>query len=399
MVFKYKSVTETGQIVEGFLEANSESDAISMIKSKDHMPLLVEKDIEADAKIELFAPKVKKKDLAVLCRQFYTMLDAGLGIVKCLDILAIQTENKTLRKAIVSINEDVQKGLVLSEAMKKHKKIFPGILTSMVEAGEVSGNLDTIMERMALHFEKENRLENKIKSSLIYPMILIVVSIAVVVFMLVAVLPTFVGMFEGSDSPLPGPTKILISLSESLKMHWYIYGIVLVVFITGITVYKQTKEGKRFYDNLKIKLPFIKVTSSKIITSRFTRTLSTLMSSGIPLIQSMEVVERVVDNVVVEERIKEGIDNIRKGVPLSKSIKDVGIFPPMVDSMIKIGEESGALDDILYKTADFYDEEVETSLQRLTTIIEPLLIVGMALVIGFIVIAMAMPMFDVVNTI
>lgn len=399
MIFRYKAVSQTGQIVEGFFEANSESDVVSMIKGNDHMPLSVERDIEADAQIQLFNPKVKKKDLAVFCRQFFTMIDAGLGIVKCLDILALQTKNKTLRNTIISINEDVQKGFILSEAMKKHKKIFPTILTSMVEAGEVSGNLDTIMERMALHFEKENRLENKIKSSLIYPSALIVVSIAVVIFMLVFVLPTFVGMFEGSDAPLPGPTKFLISLSESLKSYWYIYGGVLVGLIIGIIMYKQSDEGKRFFDNLKIKLPIIKITSTKIITSRFTRTLSTLMSSGIPLIQAMEVVGRVVNNVVVEERINEGIDNIRKGVPLSRTIKDVGIFPPMVDSMIKIGEESGSLDDILFKTADFYDDEVETSLQRMTTLIEPILIVGMALVIGFIVIAMALPMFDVVNTI
>lgn len=399
MVYRYKAVTQSGQIVEGFYEANSESDVLSMIKGKDYMPISVEKDIEADAQVQLFKPKVKKKDLAVFCRQFYTMIDAGLGIVKCLDILAIQTENKTLRKAIISINEDVQKGFILSEAMKKHKKIFPTILTSMVEAGEVSGNLDTIMERMAIHFEKENRLENKIKSSLIYPAALIVVSIAVVIFMLVAVLPTFVGMFEGSDAPLPGATQFLINLSDSLKTHWYIYGGVLVALVSGITLFKRSDDGRRFFDNLKIKLPFIKVTTSKIITSRFTRTLSTLMSSGIPLIKSMEVVGKVVNNVVVEESINEGIDNIRKGIPLSRTIKDVGIFPPMVDSMIKIGEESGSLDEILFKTADFYDDEVETSLQRMTTLIEPILIVGMAVVIGFIVIAMALPMFDVVNTI
>lgn len=399
MIFKYKAITQSGQIVEGFFEANHESEVVSMIKGNNHMPIFVERDIGADAQIELFNPKVKKKDLAIFCRQFYTMINAGLGIIKCLDILAIQTENKTLKKAIININEDVQKGFILSEAMKKHHKIFPTILTSMVEAGEVSGNLDTIMERMAIHFEKENRLENKIKSSMIYPMALIVVSIAVVIFMLVAVLPTFVGMFEGSDVPLPGPTRFLINLSESLKTYWYIYGGILIALVTGIIIFKGSDDGRRFFDNLKLKLPVFKTTSAKIITSRFTRTLSTLMSSGIPLIKAMEVVGRVVNNVIVEERINEGIDNIRKGIPLSRTIRDVGVFPPMVDSMVKIGEESGALDDILYKTADFYDDEVEVALQKMTTLIEPILIVGMALVIGFIVVAMALPMFDVVNTI
>lgn len=399
MIFKYKSVTHTGQIVEGFFEANTEADVIAMIKNNDHMPLSVERDIGADAQIELFNPKVKKKDLAVFCRQFFTMIDAGLGIVKCLDILALQTENKTLRVAVININEDVQKGFVLSEAMKKNKKVFPTILTSMVEAGEVSGNLDTILERMALHFEKENRLENKIKSSLIYPMVLVVVSIAVVVFMLVAVLPTFVGMFEGSDTALPGPTQFLIAVSNSIQSHWYVYGGIIATIVISLVLFRQSEEGRRFFDNLKLKLPVIKTTTSKIITSRFTRTLSTLMSSGIPLLRSMEVVGRVVNNKVVEERINEGIENIRKGTPLSRAVKDVGIFPPMVDSMIKIGEESGALDDILYKTADFYDEEVEVALQKMTTLIEPILIVGMAVVIGFLVIAMVLPMFEMTNTI
>ena len=399
MIFKYKAVTQHGQIVEGFFEANSESDVVSMIKGNNNMPISIEMDIGADAQIELFSRKVKKRDLAVFCRQFYTMINAGLGIIKCLDILAVQTENKTLKKAITNINEDVQKGFVLSEAMKKHKKIFPTILTSMVEAGEVSGNLDTIMERMAVHFEKENRIENKIKSSMIYPMALIVVSISVVIFMLVAVLPTFVSMFDGSDVPLPGPTQFLINLSESLKTYWFIYGGVLIALVVGFIIFKGSDEGRRFFDNLKLKLPIFKTTTTKIITSRFTRTLSTLMSSGIPLIKAMEVVGRVVNNVIVEERIDAGIDNIRKGVPLSRTIKDVGIFPPMVDSMVKIGEESGELDDLLYKTADFYDDEVEVALQKMTTLIEPILIVGMAVVIGFIVIAMALPMFDVVNTI
>lgn len=399
MIFKYKSVTHTGEIVQGIFEANTEADVVAMIKSNDHMPLSIERDIGADSQIELFNPKVKKKDLAIFCRQFYTMIDAGLGIVKCLDILSLQTENKTLRIAISSINEDVQKGLVLSEAMKKHKKVFPTILNSMVEAGEVSGNLDIILERMAEHFDKENKIENKVKSAMIYPMALIVVSIAVVVFMLVAVFPTFIGMFEGSGTALPMPTQILINISNSLQSYWYLYIVVIGSLAAGIIVFKQSAEGQRLFDTLKLKLPILKPTNAKIITSRFTRTLSTLMSSGIPLISSMEVVSRVVNNVIVEERLNQGIENIRKGTPLSRAVRDVGIFPPMVDSMIKVGEESGALDDMLYKTADFYDEEVEVALQKMTTLIEPILIVGMAIVIGFLVIAMVLPMLEMTSTI
>lgn len=399
MKFKYRAIAKNGQTVEGVFEAASESDVISMIKANSYMPLQVERDVGEEAKFELFKAKVKKKDLAVFCRQFFTMIDAGLGIVKCLDILEVQTENKTLQVTISRVNEDVQTGLTLSEAMKKHPLIFPTILTNMVEAGEVSGNLDAILERMAVHFEKENKIENKIKGSAIYPAALMFVSIAVVIFMLVFVLPTFTSMFEGSDTPLPWPTKFLLDLSDSLKTYWYIYLGVVGLIVFGLISFKRTEEGTRFFDDMKLRLPVIKGVTAKIITSRFTRTLSTLMDSGIPLIKSMEVVSKVVNNLTIQDRITASIEQIRKGIPLSRAIKDVGVFPPMVDSMIKIGEESGSLDDILSKTADFYDEEVEVALHKMTTLLEPIMIVGMALVIGFIVIAMYLPMFDLVNTI
>lgn len=399
MKFKYRAIAKNGQTVEGVFEAASESDVISMIKANSYMPLQVERDVGEEAKFELFKAKVKKKDLAVFCRQFFTMIDAGLGIVKCLDILEVQTENKTLQSTISRVNEDVQTGLTLSEAMKKHPLIFPTILTNMVEAGEVSGNLDAILERMAVHFEKENKIENKIKGSAIYPAALMFVSIAVVIFMLVFVLPTFTSMFEGSDTPLPWPTKFLLDLSDSLKTYWYIYLGVVGLIVFGLISFKRTEEGTRFFDDMKLRLPVIKGVTAKIITSRFTRTLSTLMDSGIPLIKSMEVVSKVVNNLTIQDRITASIEQIRKGIPLSRAIKDVGVFPPMVDSMIKIGEESGSLDDILSKTADFYDEEVEVALHKMTTLLEPIMIVGMALVIGFIVIAMYLPMFDLVNTI
>lgn len=399
MIFKYKAVTKSGEPIEGFFEANEESDVLTMLKSNNYLPISVERDVGVDAQISLFTPKIKKKDLAVFCRQFYTMVDAGIGIVKCFDILEAQTRNKTLKNALGAAYEDVQKGFTISEAMKKHEKIFPPILINMIEAGEVSGTLDTILERMANHFEQENKLENKIKSALIYPIVLIVVSIAVIVFMLIAVLPTFIGMFDGSGVALPWPTQVILDLSSWLQNSWYIFGGGVIVILGGFMYFGSTVEGRKLIDGLKIKIPGIRVTNAKIITSRFTRTLSTLMASGIPLLQALEVVGRVLNNTFVQNKLINSMDSIRKGASLSRAVKAMEIFPPMVDSMIKIGEESGALDDILAKTADFYDDEVETSLQRMTTLIEPILLVGMAVVIGFIVIAMALPMFDMVNTI
>ncbi len=399
MKFNYIAVTKSGFRVNGSVESTSENEVLRMIKSNGYLPVSIERDIESEAKFEILSKKVKKKDLAVFCRQFYTMLDAGINIVNSLDILSAQTENKTLKKAISDVAENVQKGVTLSEAMKMHPKVFPTILINMVEAGEVSGNLDTILERMAVHFEKENKTENKVRSSMVYPIVLMIVSVVVVIFMLIFILPTFVGMFEGSDTPLPLPTQILIGLSDFLQSYWYIFIGIVALLVFGITSYVNSENGRRLYDGMKLKLPIIKGTTAKIVTSRFTRTLSTLMSSGIPLLRSMEVVSRVVNNKVVEDKLISGIEDIRRGVPLSRMIKDIEIFPPMVDSMVKIGEESGALDDILLKTADFYDEEVDVALTKLTSMLEPLMIVFMALIIGFIVIAMYLPMFEVVNTI
>ena len=399
MIYKYKAVSPSGDTIEGFFEGEEESDVISMLKGNNYLTIDIEKDIGASAQLDLFTKKVTKRDLAVFCRQFYTMLDAGIGIVKCIDILERQSENKVLVKALGDIHEDVQKGFTLSQAMLKHRNIFPTLLINMVEAGEASGNLDTIMERMAFHFEKENKLENKIKSAMIYPMVLAVVSVAVVIFMLVGVMPTFIGMFESSGQALPLATQILLNISNSLTEYWYMYLVVILGLAFSFMTFKRTVKGMRFFDGLKLKIPVVEDTSRKIITSRFTRTLSTLMASGIPLLESIEIVGKVVGNTVVQDKMKHTVEDVRKGVSLSRAVSEIGVFPPMVDSMIKIGEESGSLDDILYKTADFYDEEVEVALQKLTTLMEPIMLVGMAIVIGFIVIAMAMPMFDMVNTI
>ena len=397
--YKYKAISEKGQIIEGYHQAQSETEVVAMLKNNKYIPMNIEKETAIDIKdTGLFEKKISKKDMAVFCRQFYTMLNAGIGVVEALDILEQQIENKTLKKTIGIVYEDVQKGMALSEAMERHKKIFPSLLINMVEAGEVSGNLDIIMERMAIHFEKEFNIENKVKGALIYPIVLSIVSIVVVIFLLTSVMPTFIGMFESSGTMLPRPTLVLLAISNWLTKYWYLFIGIILTLILGIRLFGKTGEGRRFFDGLKIKLPGIKNMNIKIITSRFTRTLSTLLSSGIPLLQALDVVSRVVENKVVGYEIQLAQEDIRKGVPMSKAVKDIGLFSPMVDSMIKIGEESGALDDILYKTADFYDEEVEASMQKMTTLLEPILIVFMAVVIGFIVISMAMPMFDMVNT-
>ena len=399
MQYRYKAVTESGQVVEGIHDANTEKEVISMLRGSKYMPITIELTTESGSSMAICFKNVTKKDLAVFCRQFFTMLNAGVSIIKILDILEKQTDKKLMKKAIMSIYESVQKGMTLSESMRMHEKIFPPILINMVEAGEMSGSLDTIMERMAAHYEKENKIENKIKGAMVYPLVLAIVATSVVIFLLVAVMPTFIGMFESSGMEIPMPTKILLAISHSLQNYWYMYIVIQAFIIYGIAYYIKTDAGGLVIDTMKLKIPIFKDTNIKIATSRFTRTLSILLYSGIPLMQGIDIASKVIGNRYVSLKLENAKEEIRKGTPLSRTIKDTKVFPPMVDSMIKIGEESGSLDDILNKSADFYDEELEAALQKMTELLQPLMVVVMALIVGFIVISIALPMFDMVNTI
>lgn len=398
MVFKYKAATSTGEIVKGVYEADTKDAVLEMLRDKQYYVISLKRARFIQLG-KLIKPKVNTKDISVFCRQFHAMLKAGINLVTCLDILSTQLPNKALREAASDMYGDIQKGLNLSKAMKKHSEVFPSLLINMVEAGEVSGNLDVTMERMAIFYEKESSLENKIKGAMIYPIILIIVTVAVVIFLITNVMPTFITMFEGSDTPLPWPTQFLLSMSDNLKSYWYIYMAAILAIIFMIRAWRQTDQGRRFIDELKLRIPLFGPTNVKIITSRFTRTLSTLLSSGIPLVQAFDAVNKVIGNKVVLDKLEEAKDKVVKGTPLSLAIKGTAVFPLMLDSMLRVGEESGELDDALEKTADFYEEEVDYAVEKMTTAFEPILIVFMAVVVGFIVIAMAMPMFDMIGTI
>jgi type IV pilus assembly protein PilC len=285
-----------------------------------------------------------------------------------------------------------------SEALRQ-SNAFPELLVNMVVAGEVSGNLDTIMSRMAAHFEKENHIRNKIKGALVYPAFIGGLTILVVIFLLTFVLPTFISMFEGSGVEVPALTRGLISTSEFIRKFWYIVLGAIIVISYFIAKFVRTEKGKMVIDTALMRIPVVKGTIQKIYTSRFTRTLSTLMSSGIPLIQALEAVAKVVNNKPVEKALIRTVDDVRKGVNLSIPIKNSNLFPPMVYYMINIGEESGSIDDLLERTALFYDEELEESIKKMMGLIEPTMIVFMAVIIGLIVIAIALPMFDMVKTV
>jgi len=401
ITYSYTAVTNTGRTIQGNYSAESKEDVLRMIRDKEQYPVLVEEQkIESvDLKnIKIFEGKVKAKDLVIFCKQFYTMLNAGLYLTKCLEVLIAQTENRKLKVAVIDLHKKTQKGEALSRSMKDHTKIFPPILINMIEAAELTGNLGDVLEKMAIHFEKENRINSKIKSALMYPIILSILATAAVIFLLTFVMPTFVEMFTSSGVELPGPTRLLMAISNGIKKYWY-----LVLGGAGLAAFtlnriNSTKDGKYFFDKIKIGLPAVGKSVTKIVTSRFTRTLSTLLSSGIPILQALEAAAQVTNNQVVIQEIQGGIEDIRKGVNLSSVFNSMNIFPPMMISMITIGEESGSLSDMLEKTANFYDEELESAIQKMLSLIEPVMIVIMAVVIGFIVVSMMLPMFDMFQT-
>ncbi|MCB2295213.1 type II secretion system F family protein [Clostridium algoriphilum] len=398
--FKYRVMNHQGQKIEGTFKANSKNEVLDMIEDNNYYPIEIKETLEREHQ-DLFESfeKVKTKDLYIFCRQFHTMINAGANISNALNVLKKETENKKMKKSLNEIYEDVQKGVSLSVALGKHKDVYPELLINMITTGEVSGNLDIIMSRMASHFEKENKINNQLKTAMVYPTVLAGLAVVVVIFLLAFIMPTFTGMFTSSGVELPAPTRIVMGLSQFIQTKWYILLVVIGGGIYGIKKYAKTQAGRLSLDGLKLKLPIIKDITEKAIVSRFTRTLSTVIASGVPLVQALEVVQKVVGNKVAEKSLEVIKQKVLKGVSLGEAIGEERIFPIMLHSMIKIGEESGSLDDILDKTANFYDEELETSLKKMTTMIEPLMIVVMGVVIGFIVIAMMLPILDMSQTV
>ena len=392
--FKYRALTSTNERIEGEYEAKSKEEVITLLSSNNYYPLKIEEVIES-TEINLGLPKkVKLKDISIFCRQFYTMLDAGVQIDDCLEILTSQMTNDTLKKALHDISERVKKGESLADSMQEHTGVFPELLVKMIKSGEMSGNLDTIMLRMSVYYEKENKTNSKVKNAMIYPSILAIVAAGAVVVILTFVMPTFMEMFEQNNVELPALTKLLIWVSNQLTTNWLpIIGVIILLSV-AYRFYAKTEHGKYTSGNLKLRLPILKPLNEKIIVSRFTRTLSTLLASGIPLTTSIHIVSEVVQNRVAELALQGVRERLVKGEGLSGPMRDAEIFPPMLSSMIKIGEESGALDDILNKTADFYEDELEAQIAATTAMVEPLLIVVMGIVIGGIVLAIMLPMFE-----
>lgn len=394
-IYKYTVINKQGKKKTSTYKANSEKEIASMLREQNNIILKIEKT--KNERSISFSRKITPKDFAVFCRQFQAMLNAGVPIINCLDIIIQQTTNKRFKEIISDIYESLQKGFTLSESLGKHDKVFPTIFISMIEAGEVSGNIDVIMDRLAVHFEKEYKINNKIKSAMTYPAVIAVVATAVVIFLLTSVMPTFLGMFQSSGIELPTITKALLNISNFIKNRWYFIIIAIIAVIISYRILLKNKNNRIIRDKIKLKIPVIKNISLKVATSRFTRTLSTLLSSGVPLISSLEIVSKVTGNEYIESILIDSKEEVKKGINLSSPLNKFNVFQPMVISMIKIGEDSGSLDEILGVTASFYDEEVDVAVNKLTTIMEPIMLVIMAIVVGFIVVGMLLPMFDMFN--
>ncbi|MCX7884418.1 MAG: type II secretion system F family protein [Caloramator sp.] len=392
--YVYEAIDEKGKKINGNVLADDMQDALRQIKDRNLYILKINENNVLNKELNLkFHKKVSAKDLAVFCRQIAALLQAGLNILTCFNVTKNQINNKVLKNAVFKLSEDVEKGVSISSSMKGFPDVFPEILVNMVEAGEVGGSLDNSFDKMAVQFEKEMKLRQKITNALIYPIIVLLVSLLVLNLLLIFVIPTFVGMFNDLGVELPRATKAILHTSTFMKNNWMFVLLFIILLIILIKYYKKTPSGSIFFSSLKLKLPLIGKISLYSSIARFTRTLSTLVNAGVPLITAIETTKKLLQNAYIEEKFEGVVEKVRGGEGLSEPIKSLGLFPELVPVMIKTGEESGTLEEMLSKIADLYENEVENMVTRLTAVFEPVMIVFLALIVGFMLASIILPMF------
>ncbi len=402
VTYAYKVKDRTGKVVTGSLEADSQGAVVAKLRESGLTVIKVAEASESAGlkkEITLFKKKVKLKDITVFSRQFATMINSGLSLIKALAVLAEQTQNPTLSEIILQVKKDIESGQSLSEALAKHPKAFSRLYISMVKAGETGGVLDVVLIKVAEYYEKEIALKSKIKSAMTYPTVMAVVATLIVFAMLTFVVPVFVKMFDQLGGELPLPTKILLSISGGIRRFWYLMIVLAIGSRYGFKYLKNTDFGRLKLDQLKLRLPVFGQLNSKLSLARFTRTFGTLIASGVPILQALDIVADTANNVIVSDAVRGSRSSIKEGETIAKPLSESPIFPPMVVHMVSVGEETGALDSMLIKIADFYDEEVSAMVEALTSLIEPLMIVFMGLVVGGILIALYLPMFKMITLI
>jgi type IV pilus assembly protein PilC len=396
--YGYEAVDALGKISKGNIEADSIDLAKSKLKSMDLMVLKLKEQsvFTKDLNIEIGGYPTAR-DLSVFTRQFVSMSRAGVSILECLKLLEDQTENKQLKKAVTGVRGNVEKGETLSESLKLYPKVFPELMVNMVAAGEASGSLDTALERMGEQFEKSAKIKAMVKKAMIYPIVVLIVALAVVVLMLVVVIPRYTSMFEELGTELPGITKAVMAMSDFLKAYWFVIVPIVIGVIVALKAWSTTNSGKHFFHKIKLVVPVLKNLEVKKNSSLMARTLSTLMASGVPMSEAVDMVSRTMENIYFEEAMERCHDDIIIGQPLSRPLEECEMFPPMVYHMVRIGEESGNVEDMLSKTADYYDEEVEMAVQSLMAAMEPMIIIVLALIVGVLIGACLAPMLTMYN--
>ncbi|GMU58071.1 MAG: fimbrial assembly protein PilC [Candidatus Xenobia bacterium] len=403
-VFVYEARDATGQLKKDTIEAQNVRLATQRLQEQRMTVIHIKEKTSNVAQTDLLGwyqkiRKVNEQALTVFSRQFATMINAGLAMVRCLDILSEQTEDKKLQQTLVQVRRDVEGGSTLSNALGKHPTVFSTLYISMVKAGEMGGVLDEVLERLAGFMEKDFGLKKKVKSALTYPVVILVMALGIVFFLVTYILPTFVQLFEGMSLQLPLPTRILITITKGARnpIVLTVVGVLVVVGSILLNRYIQTPVGKKQYDLLKLNIPVFGLLNKKVAISRFCRTLGTLLSSGVPIMQALEIVGKASGNEIIAMTVSKVRESIREGESIASPLGASGMFPPMVTQMVAVGEETGNLDAMLSKISDFYDTEVEYLLASLTSMLEPIMIVGMGGIVGFIVISVFLPLYQLIG--
>lgn len=397
--FSWEGKTAQGKVLKGDLEAPSAQAVLAILRGRRirATPNRIRekgKGLERELTIPGFGEKVRPKDVSLFTRQFATMIDAGLPIVQCLDILGEQTESKLLRTTVRTIKEDVEGGSTLADALKKHPKIFDDLYVNMVEAGEMGGVLNTILNRIAGFIEKSTKLKKKVKGALIYPCTIIFVAVVVVAILLIFVIPVFAELYSSMGQALPGPTQITINISNWFVATWYYLLFGIVGFIIGARLYYQTDQGRMNIDALMLRLPVVGDLLRKVAVARFSQNMAILLNSGVPILDGLAITAKTAGNKVIEKAIADSRVSISQGKTVAEPLRESKIFPPMVCQMVAVGENTGGLDGMLRKVAELYEEEVDDAVANLTALMEPMIMVVLGVILGGLVISMYLPIFQ-----
>lgn len=398
LYFKYVGRTKTGALKRGTIEGTSRSEVIHQLREQGISPREVKETEPSifNRDLSIGGNKVKNEDFVIYCRQFATLIRAGISIVESTNILANQTESKGLQKVLIQVEADIKEGMAFSVAIEKHPKAFPALFVNMVRAGELTGSLDETLDRLAVYFEKQHSLKKKVQSTLTYPAVLLVVIVGVVIFLMLSIIPNFTLMFEQFDSELPIITQIVVKISEFIQSLWWLALIGVTVVIAGFMFVYKTNQSFHYAVHVAIlNAPIFGKLLQKAAIARMTRTLASLFESSVPILQALDIVAKVVDNPVISKVVIESKDSLESGGSLSEPLEKHWVFPPLVSQMTAIGEETGSLDYMLDKIADFYEEDVDRTVDTLRSLIEPLMIILLAVVVGFVVLSIMIPMFSI----